>query len=486
MRHAAAHNDYDRLVARVRHVRALHGDIAPRRAAAILEMRRSATHAKTVVALAVCWTLCVILPFASGVHMQAIVSRRAAASVGKPPPPLVRDALTRLLSVTPVARLTTVAGTAEVDAWSPDGRYLAVGYSGGALLLWDVARRRLAARVDQAHHRFIGALSWSSDGRLLASAAADGTAVVWDARALPALRAVAVIRTAPLRVPAVAFAPRGGLLAVADGLHAVMLWDVSPRPMGGSRARLARTLRLAGRTTALAWSPDGARLAVGTSEGHVSQWRRDDWRSVVRALGSEVWALAWAPSGTTLAVGCADGAVRLLAATDLATRSALVAPFHRAPVRQAVDFGAPVTPVTRVRTKNHTKGNTILIAAGAAINGLAWSPGGDLLAVTATGVPLRLWRPSSGAVLAMYRPAWDQNVVSWRPDGTLAAVAMDDGSVVLLRAASPAFPTTVACRAHIRDWCALLTHPLAPAPMAAPACRQPSWDANAPPYTALG
>jgi len=54
--------------------------------------------------------------------------------------------------------------------------------------------------------------------------------------------------------------------------------------------------------------------------------------------------------------------------------------------------------------------------------------------------------------------------VSWRPDGTLAAVAMDDGSVVLLRAASPAFPTTVACRAHIRDWCALLSRPLAPAP----------------------
>jgi len=463
IRQTPNHDDYDRLVARVRRVRALHGDTAPRRIAA-LGRPRGAGHPKTVAALAVCWTLCVILPFANGLHMQAIVSRRAVAPVGKPPPPLVRDALTRLLTVTPVARLTTVAGTAEVDAWSPNGRYLAVGYSGGALLLWDVARRRLATRVGQAHHRFIGALSWSPDGRLLASAAADGTAVVWDTRTLPALRAVAVIRTAPLRVPAVSFAPQGALLAVADGLHAVMLWDISFRRAGSVYARLARTLRLAGRTTALAWSPDDARLAVGTSEGHVVQWRRDDWRGTVRALGSEVWALAWAPSGTTLAVGCADGAVRLLAATDLATRSVLVAPFHRAPVRQAADYGAPVAPVTRARAKNHTKGNSIRIAAGAAINGLAWSPGGDLLAVTATGVPLRLWRPSSGAVLATYRPAWDQNVVSWRPDGTLAAVAMDDGSMVLLRAASPAFPTTAACRAHIHDWCALLTHPLAPAP----------------------
>ncbi len=463
MRHAAAHNDYDRLAARVRHVRALHGDTTPRRTAVPLAYRRKSAVGPWAI-LAVCWALCIILPFASGLHMQAIVSRRVVAPVGKPPPPLVRDALTRLMMVAPVARLTTTAGTAEVDAWSPDGRYLAVGYSGGALLLWDVARRRLAARVGQAHHRFVGALSWSPDGRLLASAAADGTAIVWDTRALPALRAVAVIRTAPLRVPAVAFAPQGDLLAVADGLHAVTLWNVSPTRRGGSRVRLTRTLRLAGRTTALAWAPDGARLAAGTSEGHVVQWRRDGWRGTVRALGSEVWTLAWAPSGTTLAVGCADGAVRLLAATDLATRSVLAAPFHRAPVRQAVDFGAPIAPVVRARARNHAKGNSIRIAAGAAINGLAWSPGGDLLAVTATGVPLRLWRPSSGAVLATYRPAWDQNVVSWHPDGTLAAVAMDDGSVVLLRAASPAFPTTVACRAHIRDWCALLSRPLAPAP----------------------
>ncbi len=466
MRHAAAHNDYDCLVARVRGVRALHGDTAPRRAVAALERPRGAGHRFGVAALAVYWALCVILPFAVGLHMQAIVSRRVVAPVGKPPPPIVRDALIRLLSVAPVARLTTVAGTAEVDAWSPNGRYLAVGYSGGALLLWDVARRRLTARVGQAHHRFIGALSWSPDGRLLASAAADGTAVVRDTRALPVLRTVTVIRTAPLRVPAVAFAPRGDTLAVADGLQTVTLWSVSLRGAGGSHARLARTLRLAGRTTALAWSPDGARLAVGTSEGRVVLWRRDaGWRSVVRALGSTVWALAWAPSGTTLAVGCADGAVRLLAAADLATRSALVAPFHRAPVRQAADYGAPNAPVAPARAKSNAKKMSMIhIAAGAAINGLAWSPGGDLLAVTATGVPLRLWRPSSGAVLATYHPAWDQNVVSWRPDGTLAAVAMDDGSVVLLRAASPAFPTTVACRAHIRDWCALLSRPLAPAP----------------------
>jgi len=302
---------------------------------------------------------------------------------------------------------------------------------------------------------------------------ADGTAVVWDATALPALTPVARIRTAPLRVPAAAFAPRGATLAVADGLHTIRLWGIAlARTSHSSRThgfvvRLRQTLRVSGRTTALAWSPDSARLAAGTAEGAVVLWRRNDgWRSAMRVLGATVWALAWAPSGSALAAGCADGAVRLLGSAGLHMERMLVAPLHRAPVMQVPDDGPlPQRHPSRGRKQKGKRGtrNGPRLAAGAAINGLAWSPDGDLLAVTATGVPLRLWRPLGGAVLATYHPMWDQNVVAWRPDGTLAAVAMDDGSVTVLRAAEPPFLTAVACRVSIRDWCALLSRPLAPA-----------------------
>jgi len=487
MQQGSAYDANAWLLARVRRVRALHGDRAPRRTNGAVEVWRSnwvwLQTSLTVVSL-----LCIALPLDVGLRVRATMGQRVTLAPPKPPPPLVRDALIRLLSVTPAARLTTVAGTAEVVAWSPDGRLLAAGYSGGALLLWDVARGRLAARVAQAHRRFVGALTWSPDGRLLATAAADGTAVLWrvgagaGAGAAPTLAPIATIRTAPLRVPAVAFAPRGhdvrgaggDTLAVSDGLHTVTLWDVTPmgapsRPMGAAPAPAPapayrvvpqRALTVPGRTTALAWAPDGARLAAGTTEGRVVFWRRGaGWRRAARALGSAVWALAWAPSGATLAAGCADGAVRLLSGTDLRPRSTLVAPFHRAPVRQVPDYGAPAAPAPRT---GNARVGAARLAAGAAINGLAWSPDGDLLAVTATGVPLRLWRPSSGAVLATYHPAWDQNVVSWRPDGTLAAVAMDDGGVVLLRAAEPAFMLDVACGVGARGWCALLGRPLAP------------------------
>lgn len=177
MQQGSAYDANAWLLARVRRVRALHGDRAPHRTKGAVEVWRSnwvwLQTSLTVVSL-----LCIALPLDVGLRVRATMGQRVTLAPPKPPPPLVRDALIRLLSVTPAARLTTVAGTAEVVAWSPDGRLLAAGYSGGALLLWDVARGRLAARVAQAHRRFVGALTWSPDGRLLATAAADGTAVL--------------------------------------------------------------------------------------------------------------------------------------------------------------------------------------------------------------------------------------------------------------------------------------------------------------------
>jgi WD40 repeat protein len=82
------------------------------------------------------------------------------------------------LAFVPADRLPAYQGTAEVLAWSPDGRYLAVGYSTGILFLWDNVKRYPALVAGNAHHLFISALAWSPDGRMLISAAADGTTIL--------------------------------------------------------------------------------------------------------------------------------------------------------------------------------------------------------------------------------------------------------------------------------------------------------------------
>jgi WD40 repeat protein len=364
---------------------------------------------------------------------------------------LLRTWLLHGLTVTPVARVLASRGTAEVAAWSPNGRYLAVGYSAGSVLIWDVVHKRLAYWAWQAHRRFVNALAWSPHGDVLVSAAPDGRVILWRLGAHGALVPAWVLRSKPHPpyVPAVAMSPTAHLLAIADGLRSVTIWTVAgPARVRGGPAlpRLQRRLRVPGHATAVVWSSDGTRLAAGTQEGQVLLWHvQDSWQQVTRGLGSHVWALAWSPNGLTLAAGGADGAVRLLAGTDLRPQQFLLAPFQRTPVLHVPDFGLPAPA---------SKAGQPQLAAGAAINSLGWSPSGDLLAVTATGVPLRLWQPERGGVAATLQTNWDLNAVAWRPDGRLLAVASDDGSISLLRVAAPAsVVTTLLCRWGDARWC---------------------------------
>ncbi len=385
----------------------------------------------------------------------------------------LHDLLLRLLSVTPPGSIHAFAGTAEVAAWSPDGRYLVAGYSSGRLLLWDsTQQRRFTARVWQAHRGAVSALAWSPDGRLLASAGA-GSAVLWriGPGAAPARLWTAPAPSAVGVRPAVAFSPNGRALAIADGIGTISIWrltctqrGVDPATSGPMVLCERRRLVAPGRTTALAWSGDGAYLAVGTVEGRVGVWRTagvdrasgkgagQAWPRVTRALGSHIWALAWSPALPTLAVGGSDGTVRLLAGSDLGQQALLSTPFRTVPVLKAPDAGAAAGEGGTPRTGVPGRGPRL--AAGAAINALQWSPGGQALAITATGVPLRLWQPSRG-VAATYDENWDMNAVAWRPGGSELALAADDGSLTLLHVAPPDALGRTACILGLRQagWC---------------------------------
>jgi WD40 repeat protein len=64
-------------------------------------------------------------------------------------------------------------------AWSPDGRFLAVGSTGSELFVWDMVNNTPLANL-QGHRDTIDRLAWSPDGNRLASVARDGTLQIWD------------------------------------------------------------------------------------------------------------------------------------------------------------------------------------------------------------------------------------------------------------------------------------------------------------------
>jgi WD40 repeat protein/tRNA A-37 threonylcarbamoyl transferase component Bud32 len=152
-----------------------------------------------------------------------------------------------------------------------------------------------------------------------------------------------------------------------------------------------------GGALAVAFSPDGRRLASTDAEGAVKVWDRHSARLLLDLRGHKgaVKAVAFSPDGKALASGGADGALVLWDA-------------------------------------NSGKRVATLRDRGAGVRGVAFSPGGKRLA-SVGGLPLkgelRLWGVSARTALAD-RP-WHNLLaaVAFSPDGKQLVTAGPDGSV---------------------------------------------------------
>jgi WD40 repeat protein len=136
-------------------------------------------------------------------------------------------------------------------------------------LLWDAAsgetRFSLALAGDTGTVHDVAA---SPDGRWLASAGPDAELRVWDARYDPPRLCLQNKGDHPQRdaVTAVAFSPDGARLAAVRGARTVVLWD----PLAGLPVLTLH--RFDAPVTALCFSPDGNQLAAASWDKTVRVW----------------------------------------------------------------------------------------------------------------------------------------------------------------------------------------------------------------------
>jgi WD40 repeat protein len=184
-------------------------------------------------------------------------------------------------------------GVARSVAFNPDGRHVAAGGFDCVVRVWDT--RGGKPRLLTGHKDWVERVAFSPDGRLLLSSDQGGKVQLWDADSGAPQRA--------LRGRGAAFTPDGRLVASCDK-GAVCLWEVAS-------GRLERTFP-AVRGVNLVVSPDGERLAVWDIGG--ARVLRADSGRLLWTVGGHaggVLAMAFSPDGRRVASGGADSTVRL-------------------------------------------------------------------------------------------------------------------------------------------------------------------------------
>src|SRR5262249_106216 len=157
-------------------------------------------------------------------------------------------------------RFTLTAHTTSVMtlAFSPDGRTLASGggdwpHEIGEFLLWDTRTGQLQQRLLDASAP-VTCAAFAPDGRTLPACCVYGPIGGWETSHWSSLPSV----TQQMQVTSFAIAPDGRNLAVATLDHRVQLLDPSN---GTKRASLTNHSYS---VPALAFAPDGGSLAVGS------------------------------------------------------------------------------------------------------------------------------------------------------------------------------------------------------------------------------
>jgi WD40 repeat protein len=195
-----------------------------------------------------------------------------------------------------------------------------------------------------------------------------------------------------------AWSPNGATLALAMSDGRIVLLEVGE----GQRPRVERTLSgHMGSALAVAWSVDGQTLASSGRDQQVRLWAAERGQALMSWpwSGGTVLSLAWDPSGALLACGSWDGQVQLLKPTEESPSAAF---------------------------RDHGQG----------VNALAWEPrsGRRLVSAGADGA-LAARRAADGALLFKSAPTHQPiNSVTWSPDGRLLACAKGDGQIQFIYA----------------------------------------------------
>ena len=363
-------------------------------------------------------------------------------------------------------------------AWNTDGTFLASATVGdGRIAIRDMQAGGRIIRNLRGHLGSVRCVCWQPRGSKIASASVDGTVKVWDAgNADPSTLQL----SQPDQVTALAWSADSTKLATGCRRMAPWIWDLS---------QVARPNALPGNYTpwtwAVAWNPDGTRLASAGADGidvwdaarrarvwHIGQPAEDyhalAWSPDARFLASSVRAgklkiweaatgtlfkiidmpyndcnsMAWSPDGRCLAIGVGRrihlwDAVHFTATKTLDGHADLIrclawSPSGKCLASASDDSSARIWDVSRGREI------TTLFGHASSVYSVAWSPDGRRVVTGSWDLSVKIWDPFAGTEVCTFdKPGGISQMiyaVAWSPDGRHIACADMEGGICLLDA----------------------------------------------------
>lgn len=275
------------------------------------------------------------LAFVSTNGLLAVASSDAAAQTGV----TVWD----VSASTVVKRLPQPPGIRSLAA-SPDGKLLATLDHRGNVTVVDWVSDRTITNLMVPLSRLGGAglVAFSIDGGRLVIAGECGRTRLLD---LPTGATVFLPTQLGASVTELAFSPEGDLLATGYGYGkgTIDLWDARS---GAPRGQLTNHT---GSVIALAFTPDGGRLASASEDGTLRLWNVTN-RTQIASLQSsyeQTWFLSVLPDGETLVSGGSGGSICLW---DVTTA-------RRAPVQTSMTVSPGFAHVAEVEAAGYLPGN---------------------------------------------------------------------------------------------------------------------------------
>jgi WD40 repeat protein len=206
-------------------------------------------------------------------------------------------------------------GTVNFVAFSPGSERLLIATDAGPIWIWRTGPWDKEERKLEVSGTWAQSLAWSPDGTALAAGLRDGRVQVWSvADGHPRWPPFQHVRPSPAgqdsgdhAIQAVAFSPDGSRLASAGDDGIALLWDLR------RGVRLGEPMRHGAALKTLAFAPGGKSLVTGGVDGWARLWDASTGRSLSLAArgGGSVNHVAFSPDGTRLATASDDYTARL-------------------------------------------------------------------------------------------------------------------------------------------------------------------------------